>query len=241
MAKILIVQSEFSKLDLDQNFSLAGHIVETAANAEEAKWLMRCSLYDLVIAEWRQDGIAAQMLRYIQRQKDIPSFIALSSSASINDKVDALEQGADDFLVIPFSPKELRARVNCLLRRAPVMRSSIQERAGLHLDTIAGKAFFRDKSQELSRRECALLETFLRRPDQVISAETLLRLVWPSNEAVSLDALRQNVYRLRMKLQNLTGTDVIRSAYGIGYEATLGCLSATGIGSVSELPAKMAS
>lgn len=239
MAKILILESETKKLGLEQHLALSGHIVEIATTAEEAQWQIRFSQFDLVIAEWTNDGAAARTLLYVQRQKHIPSFIALSSSDCINDKVFALDQGADDYVVIPYNMKELRARINSLLRRSPIVQSHIPARAGLHIDHKTRRALFRNNSEPLSMRECALLEIFLRRPDQVLSVETLLRLAWPSNETVSIDALRQTIHRLRTKLQNLTGTDVIKAAYGVGYEATLGCLAKPVMSQVDDLQDRM--
>jgi len=156
-------------------------------------------------------------LSQIRSQSQTP-IIILSVRGGDDAVVRALELGADDYIVKPFSPAQLVARVRAVLRRAGAGVAGGQlEHKGWVLDPLRHEVRGREgKSLHLTPLETRLLEALMLNAGQVLTAETLIQAVWGA-EGASRTMLKQLVYRLRAKLETIGAGDVIETVPGVGY------------------------
>ncbi|MGO1534760.1 MAG: response regulator [Halomonas sp.] len=153
-----------------------------------------------LLAEWREQGVNVPVL-------------VLTARDAVRDRVDGLQNGADDYLVKPFDLDELVARLHALLRRAAGRSSGIISHGTLVLDPVAREVYVAGLLVMLSRRELVLLETFLQAPRSVLSADQLKDSLYGMNDDVESNALNVHIHHLRRKL----GSGVIETVRGLGY------------------------
>src|SRR6188474_2951593 len=171
---ILVVEDEAAIRDLlAANLQRAGYKVMCAGDVPQAEALVRDSRPDLVLLDWVLPGIPgltfARRLRNDQRTKDI-SIVLLTARAEEQDKVTALESGADDYVTKPFSARELLARIKAVMRRrAPQLADDVVEIAGLRIDPAAHVVSAGDKPIDLWTTELRLLHFFMTHPGRVFS------------------------------------------------------------------------
>ncbi|MDZ7949714.1 MAG: response regulator transcription factor [Nostoc sp. DedQUE12b] len=217
--KILVVEDDVTQLQpLHGALSKVGHIVDGAEDGEIAQWLMTQRDYDLLILDWMLPKISGLSLcqQYRQAGKTSPVLI-LTAKDAILDKVSALDVGADDYLVKPFSLLELLARVRALGRRAPLWQGDTLELADLqlHLNTLTLQR--QEVTVQLSGREFQMLEYFLRHPRQVLTHDQIEQALWEWNIQPDSKAITMLVHRLRQRLQMVEAEDWLQTVYGIGY------------------------
>src|SRR5436305_12160307 len=202
---ILVVEDEAAIRDLlAANLQRAGYKVMTAGDVPQAEALVRDSRPDLVLLDWVLPGVPgltfARRLRSDQRTKDI-SIVLLSARAEEQDKVTALEGGADDYVTKPFSPRELLARIKAVMRRrAPQLTDDQVEIAGLKLDPAAHRVTGGGKEIDLWTLEFRLLHFFMTHPDRVFSRAKLLDEVWGDHVFVEERTVDVHIRRLREAL-----------------------------------------
>jgi DNA-binding response OmpR family regulator len=175
--------------------------------------LARSGAYDLVILDLILPGMPGEEVleRIQEEQPDVP-VIVLTAKDSISDRVTNIEAGADDYLIKPFSFAELLARINARLRAARRPEPAVLSAAGILVDPRRATATVDDRTVDLTARELALLQAFVRRPGEVLSAASLLDRVW-GTEREDPDVVHAYVRYLRRKL----GVDVIESVPPAGY------------------------
>ncbi|GAA6614655.1 response regulator transcription factor [Scytonema sp. NUACC26] len=217
--RILLVEDDLTQLrPLQGALSKVGHIVDGAEDGEIAQWLMQQRNYDLLILDWMLPKVSGVSLcqQYRQAGKTSPVLI-LTAKDAILDKVSALDVGADDYLVKPFSLLELLARVRALGRRAPIWQGETLELADLqlHLNTLTLKR--QEFTVQLSVREFQLLEYFLRHPRQVLTHDQIEHALWEWNTKPDSKAIAMLVHRLRQRLQMVKAEDWLQTVYGMGY------------------------
>ncbi|MBU7583067.1 MAG: response regulator transcription factor [Nostoc sp. TH1S01] len=217
--RILLVEDDITQLQPLQGALLkVGHIVDAAEDGETALWLMQQRDYDLLILDWMLPKISGVSLcqQYRQAGKTAPVLI-LTAKDAILDKVSALDIGADDYLVKPFSLLELLARVRALGRRVPLRQGDTLELADLqlHLNTLTLQR--QEITVQLSGREFQLLEYFLRHPKQVLTHDQIEQALWEWNRQPDSKAITMLVHRLRQRLQLVRAEDWLQTVYGIGY------------------------
>jgi len=204
-AKILIVDDEPSIIEmLSYNLRRASYDVLIARDGEEALAQARQGQPDLIILDLmlpRLDGL--EVCRAVRRERDVPIIMLTARDAEI-DRVVGLELGADDYVVKPFSVRELMARVKSVLRRAappPADESSVPIRvAGLTIDTARHEARWGEALLNLTALEFALLLALATHAGRVLSREQLLQQVWGYDYFGDLRAVDAAVKRLRAKL-----------------------------------------
>ncbi len=219
---VLVVEDEPAILELVAvNLEHAGFAPLRAASAEAAAGLLRRALPDVALIDWMlpgQSGLAfARRLRGDARTRELP-IIFLTARSGENDKVAALEAGADDYLTKPFSPRELVARIRAVLRRrAPQLGEAPVEIAGLRLDPGAHEVRGEGRPLELSPTEFRLLHFLMTHPNRVYSRSRLLDEVWGDAAVVDERTVDVHVRRLRQALAPSGHDALVETVRGSGY------------------------
>ncbi|HEY4882466.1 MAG TPA: response regulator transcription factor [Myxococcales bacterium] len=220
MAAILLVDDE-PAIRESLAFALRrdGFEVEEASTLREARSLAEAA--DLVILDLvLPDGSGLPFLRSLRERSDVP-VIVLTSRDEETDRVVGLELGADDYVLKPFSPREVAARVRAVLRRASRAAQAEDKpiRAGpLSLDASTRKAAIADRELGLSRTEFNLLALFLRSPGRVFERSQILEAVWGSDVVVGDRTVDVHVKALRRKIEEAGGDPrVLETVRGVGY------------------------
>lgn len=221
-AHILVVEDEAAILTLIQ-FTLerAGFRVSTADSIEAAKPLLNAELPDVLLLDWMLPGMSgveyAARLRTDARTHDLP-IILLTARSSEADTEKGLDDGADDYISKPFSPRELVARINALLRRrAPQKTARMIEVAGLSLDPQEQQVTFYGTAVAFGPTEFKLLHFFMTHPDRVYSRRQLLDLVWGDHVFVEERTVDVHIRRLRSGLETVGHEHLIQTVRGLGY------------------------
>jgi two-component system phosphate regulon response regulator PhoB len=218
--RLLVVEDDRPISDLlKHHFAGAGFTVTTTPNGDEALILIEEIKPDLVILDWMIEGTGGvEICRRIRRSRSTARLpiIMLTARGEEDDRVRGLESGADDFVAKPFSPKELLARANALLRRsAPNLVAERLTYRGIELDVAAHRVRRDGRPISLGPTEYRLLQHFLRNPERVFSRQQLLDIIWPHNEEVELRTVDVLVRRVRVALA--PGEEVVRTIRSEGY------------------------
>ena len=221
-ATILVVEDEPQIQELLAiNLQHAGHRVVRASSAEEAESAIRAELPDVVILDWMlpgESGISlAKRLRAAERTQGLP-IIMLTARAMEHDKISGLEAGADDYLTKPFSPKELSARIQAVLRRrAPELADAAVQIGDLRLDPAARRVTAAGQPVDLGPTEFRLLRFFMTHPERIYTRAQILDLVWGDHVFIDERTVDVHIRRLRKELE-ATGHDrLIDTVRGSGY------------------------
>jgi two-component system phosphate regulon response regulator PhoB len=220
--QILIVEDEDAQAELLRyNFEREGFDPVVARDGEEAILSVDERLPDLVILDWMLPGASGlavcQRLRKRRDTRSLP-IIILTARGEETDRIRGLESGADDYVVKPFSPSELIARVRAVLRRSrPAFAEERLGHAGIIMDMAAHRVTREGKPVHLGPTEYRLLQLFLERPDRVFSREQLLDQVWGRDIHVEMRTVDVHIRRLRKALNEHGGHDMIRTVRGAGY------------------------
>jgi len=220
-ATILVVEDEPAIQELIAcNLELAGHQALRAENAEQALDMVRSALPDLVVLDWMLPGMSgiefARKLRADKRTQEVP-VIMLTARADEADKLNGLESGADDYLVKPFSPRELNARVKRYCsRRAPQATDDLVETAGLQLDPVSHRVNGNQHGLSLGPTEFRLLHFFMTHPNVSIRVLTSRSCLGRSRirEERTVDV---HIRRLRKALEPTGHDRLIQTVRSAGY------------------------
>ena len=217
--RVLIVEDGVRMAEmLRRGLTEDGYSVDVAADGIEGVWRGTAVDYDAIILDLMLPGIdgieVCRQLRSAQRWTPV---LMLTARNDVTDRVRGLDSGADDYLSKPFSFTELTARLRALLRRGAVPRPTVLTVAGLRLDPSARCAWQGDTLLDLSAKELAVLEYFLRNPDRVLTRSAILEHVWDlAFDGVS-NVVDQYVKRLRSKIDRPFGIEQLDTVRGAGY------------------------
>lgn len=221
-ATILIVEDDPAIRELlTINLEAAAHRVMQANSAEEAEQLIAQNLPDLILLDWMLPGRSgsqfAQRLRSTDRSKDVP-IIMLTARTDEQDRVTGLEIGADDYMVKPFSPRELIARIKAVLRRRkPQLTEDKIDVNGLVLDPVTHRVTAAGYSLNIGPTEFRLLHFFMTHPERVHSRSQLLDKVWGDHVFVEERTVDVHIRRLRSVLESTNHDSLIQTVRGSGY------------------------
>ena len=221
-ATVLVVEDEPQIQELVAvNLEHSGHKVLRAASAEEAEAAIRHALPDVLVLDWMlpgESGLAfARRLRADERTRDLP-ILMLTARAMEQDKLSGFEAGADDYLIKPFSPKELAARIKAVLRRrAPQLSGDAVEIEGLRLDPASRRVSAAGRRLELAPSEFRLLHFLMTHPGRVYTRTQLLDQVWGNHVFIEERTVDVHIRRLRKALEPTGHDRLIDTVRGSGY------------------------
>lgn len=222
MASVLVVDDEPDIREVIR-FSLegAGFRVLEAGHADEARKLLLSESPDLMLLDWMLPGRSglelAQQLKQNPRTRAVP-IIMVSARGEEEDRVRGLETGADDYIAKPFSPREMVARVNAVLRRAkPDELADEIEIGGLRIDNISHRVTADGRRIEIAPTEYRLLHFFMTHADRAFSRSQLLDQVWGDQVYVEERTVDVHVRRLRKALEATGHDNLLQTVRGVGY------------------------
>lgn len=220
--RILLVDDEVELTDpLSRVLSREGYEVDAAYDGEEGSHLATQGSYDLLILDWmlpRQSGL--EICQQVRRAGKTTPVLFLTAKDTIDDRVQGLDAGADDYLVKPFELRELLARVRALLRRSAADMTATTQRlqvADLELDCENRLAYRKGRTIDLSEKECQLLEYFMRHTGQVLTHTQIYQDLWKDGEQPSSNVLAALIRLLRRKIEAKGEIALVHTVYGRGY------------------------
>lgn len=205
--------------DIKKGLERCHYAVDLAANGDDAFELGLEVIYDLIILDIRLPGMSGlEICRQLRTQNIVTPIIFLSALSEVEERVNGLDQGADDYLVKPFAFTELEARVRALLRRNQQPKDPILRFLDLTLDTRTHEARRGERLVTLSHKEYALLDFLLRHPREVLSRTTIAEHVWDYDAEHLSNIIDVYVRYLRNKLCAEGETNLIQTIRGSGYQ-----------------------
>jgi two-component system OmpR family response regulator len=217
--RALVVEDELKMAALiRRGLSEEGYAADIARTGEDALWMARATPYDAIILDLMlpgRDGLS--VCRELREAGVWSPILMLTARDGVEDRVAGLDGGADDYLTKPFSFAELLARLRALTRRGTPERPAVLEAGSLRLDPATREVRRGEERVELSAKEFALLETFMRRPGEVLSRLDLLEHAWDYAYENRSNVVDVYVRYLREKIDRPFGLESIETLRGAGY------------------------
>jgi two-component system, OmpR family, response regulator len=217
--RTLVVEDEIKMAALIRRGLMEeGYAADIARTGEEALWMARATAYDAIVLDVMlpgRDGL--DVCRELRESGVWSPILMLTARDEVEDKVSGLDSGADDYLSKPFSFAEFLARLRALTRRGPSERPAVLEVGSLRLDPARRQAWRGDSEIDLSAKEFALLETFMRRAGDVLTRLDLLEHAWDYGYENRSNVVDVYVRYLREKIDRPFGEDSIETVRGVGY------------------------
>jgi two-component system phosphate regulon response regulator PhoB len=225
--RILIVEDDQSHAEVVRyNLAREGFDVSLVENGDSAMSTIEAQRPDLVVLDWMIPGLSGidvcRRLRRRPESRTLP-IIMLTARGEEADRIEGLDSGADDYMVKPFSPSELLARIRALLRRAVGKLNpdgtipDIIEIEDIRVDLAGHRVTRAGRNIHLGPTEFRLLRTLMESRGKVLSREQLLDRVWGHDIHVEARTVDAHIRRMRRAINSRTGKDVIRTVRGVGY------------------------
>jgi DNA-binding response OmpR family regulator len=218
--RVLVLEDEHKLAGvLKRGLQEHGYAVDVAYDGEEGLALAELEPYDLIVLDVmlpKLDGLTVcRRLRAEQRNMPV---LMLTARDTVNDRVAGLDSGADDYLVKPFAFRELLARARALLRRDGLSRDPVLRAADLEVNTVTREVRRAGRPVELTSKEYALLEYFIRHPNQVLTRTQIAEHVWDYDFVAMSNVVDVYVRYLRRKLGDDGEPRLLRTIRGAGYQ-----------------------
>lgn len=218
MTKILVVDDDAQIRNMFKMWFEPRFTVETSESMNAALAQLRTASYDLIVVDLGlPDGDGRNIVNEFRARGGATPILVLSGRADIDSKVALLHMGSDDYITKPFHFKELEARVHTLLRRPRDVQPNVLTARNITLNLSNARVTKGGSEITLTQKEFALLEFFMRHPDQAFSQDALMQRVWANDSTTSADVVRVYVTRLRKKLESQGEPPLIQSQRGHGY------------------------
>jgi two-component system OmpR family response regulator len=217
--RVLIVEDDLRMASLvRRGLTREGLAAAVAGTGEDALWMAEAHSYDAVVLDVMLPGIDGfETCRQIRDTGARAPVLMLTARDSVQERVAGLDSGADDYLVKPFAFAELLARLRALARRGSLERPSVLEVGDLRLDPATRRVWRGSALIQLSAKEFALLETFMRRPDEVLSRLHLLEHAWDFAYENRSNVVDVYIGHLRNKIDEPFGRRSLETVRGAGY------------------------
>jgi DNA-binding response OmpR family regulator len=222
--KLLIVEDEKElAASIASYLKNENYTCEVASNFKQALDKIETSDYECIALDITlPGGSGMELLKELKNNKKTDGVIIISAKNSIDDRINGLRLGADDYLVKPFHLSELAARINAIIRRKMYSGNNVIRFNEISIDTMAKEVKVKEDPVELTRKEYELLVYFLSNQRKVISKNALISHLWSQEMGTgeSADIIYTHIKNLRKKLSENGCGDYIRSLYGMGYKLT---------------------
>ncbi len=195
-----------------------GFVVDSCDDGDEGYLLATTQTYDVIVLDIMlpgRDGLS--ILRNLREMKNTVPVILLTARSALNERLEGLNLGADDYLCKPFFVEELVARIHAVARRASGDTLNLLQCGGLVVDLISREVRAGEISIDLTAREFSLLELLMRSPDRVFTRTQILEHVWGYDFDPQTNVVDVYIRRLRNKINVTEGVPVIESIRGVGY------------------------
>jgi heavy metal response regulator len=217
--RILVVEDEpgIARF-IRQGLSEAGYAVDVASDGEEGLDYALAAPYDLLVLDIllpKMDGL--RLLRELRERGMRTPVLLLTARDTVEDRVQGLDSGADDYLVKPFAFPELLARVRALLRRPPLQSNPVLRVGDLELDTVRREVRRAGRRIDLSPREFSLLEYLMRHPNQVLTRTQIAEHIWNFDFYAESNVVDVYIGYLRRKIDRGFDRPLIHTVRGVGY------------------------
>ncbi len=214
--RILIIEDEKELAENTKNYLVKrGDAVDLSFNGEEGQFMAESEPYDVVILDLMLPDMDGLKICQALRQKNLKTpILILTAKASVEERVEGLNAGADDYLVKPFAFSELEARLKALIRRSQSEGKTVLKLKQLTLDPQKHEVTLNNKKIELTPKEFSILEMLLRHQGQAITRSMLTEHVWDYNFESLSNIVDVFVATLRKKI----GTGFIKTIHGVGYK-----------------------
>lgn len=220
--KLLIIEDECSLIDaIEKYLSAEGYLCETATNYKIASDKINNYEYDCIIVDITIPyGSGLQIIEELKLLKSNTGIIIVSAKDSLDDKLNGLKLGSDDYLTKPFHLPELNARIQAILRRKQFDGNNNIIFNEIKVDTLARRAFVNEKELAITLKEYDILIYFLANKNRVISKSAIVEHLWRDNidQSDTYNFLYTHIKNLRKKLLELGSADYIQTVYGMGYK-----------------------
>ncbi len=223
--KLLVIEDNPDLLDsITSALEREKFVCERAISFGEAEEKIRLYTYDILIVDINlPDGSGLDIIRNIKQLDPSAGVIIVSARNSLDNKLEGLQLGADDYLTKPFDMAELTARVRSLIRRRNFSGSDKVKFGNITICTQNREVFVGESKIELTKSEYEILLFFFSNPNRVLSKERLAEHIWGDHMDLtdSFDFIYSHIKNLRKKIVSKSGSDLIRAIYGIGYKLDL--------------------
>jgi DNA-binding response OmpR family regulator len=213
--RVLIVEDDTAiATGLAATLKASGYAVDVTATLAMASAALRVEPFDLVLLDLSlPDGDGLDWLRHVRRSGSVMPVLIMTARDTLPDRVAGLDEGADDYVVKPFEPEELLARMRVALRRSEGRASPLLRHGDLVVDPAAHTVLRNGESVSLRAKEFALLLALLRGSGQVLSRQRLEQALYGFDEVLDSNALEVHMHHLRRKL----GEGLVKTVRGVGY------------------------
>lgn len=217
--RLLVVEDEKALCEsIAKGLRLDGYEVDMVFDGEEAMDIISTESYDLIILDLNLPGMdGLDILKNMRASDNETNVLILSARGGLNDKIEGLDSGANDYLCKPFHFEELEARVRSLTRRRTVQNNIVLECGEISLNTKTRTAFAKGEEVLLTRKELAILEYLILHQGRPVSQEELIEHVWDSSVDSFSNSIRVHISALRKKIRTALGYDPITNRVGQGY------------------------
>jgi DNA-binding response OmpR family regulator len=218
MRILLIEDNERLSELVSQVLTADGFAVDIAFNLSEAKELLEMITYDLILLDLSlPDGDGLELIKNRSNKKTQTPILVVTARTGLDDRINGLNLGADDYLVKPFATEELIARCRALLRRPGAVLGNVLTAGNLSFNSSNREVIVNGKTLNISPREMALLEHLMRHIGQVVTRESLEISLYSMDKEVTPNAIEASVSRLRRWLKNSAVDLNLYTSHGIGY------------------------
>jgi len=217
--RVLVVEDEKKLADLlARGLREEGYAADVAGRGEDAIWMAMATPYDAILLDVMlpgSDGFA--VCRRLRKEGVWSPVLMLTARDAVDDRVTGLDAGADDYLSKPFAFDELLARLRALMRRPPLERPTVLEVGDLRLDPAQHRVWRGRTEVQLSAKEFAMLEVFMRHPGGVLTRGQLLDAAWDMGFERRSNVVDVHIRYLREKIDRPFGRDSLETVRGVGY------------------------
>jgi len=217
--RILVVEDDVDLCGLiSSRLKREGYATDVCHNGDDAIFYIGQNAYDLILLDRMLPGRSGTEILQHMRSAGLQSHVIITTALDgIGDRIDGLDAGADDYLVKPYDPDELMARIRAVSRRPAKMETENFSFEDISLNVTNSTLTGPSGVRELSGRECALLEIFIKNPNLVLKRPMLLAKVWGPDAEIEDGNLDNYIHFLRRRLTAVNSSVVIKTARGAGY------------------------